>query len=282
MFSLLFSIPRDQKLIELKESKKIIKMISGLLDFTINSYQDYQEEDKEYNQWDHFEWNRIFFEILANAILRNDERFRSKLIDKIMKNWKQTPAMLEEFLRQFLLVSLKINSEHTAQPIWHKMCNDLLQSEDFVDLYSRYYKKEIVGILIFDDPFVQNSWKNEFNLWLEKHIPIIQTWCEKFGTNDEYFPSLVKLLNSIGFDLTYDYGINWLATIFQKISDKNRFLKESRISTELDQLLWKIWKNHKERIEQNSEILNHFSVLVDIIASVEKPHSLSLQKILEK
>ena len=199
-----------------------------------------------------------------------------------MENWKQTPAMLEEFLRQFLLVSLKIDLEHTARPIWHKICNDLLQSEDFVRLYSRYYKKEIVGILIFDDPFVQNSWRNEFNLWLEKHTPIIQTWCEKFGIDYEYFPSLVKLLNSIGFDLTYDYGINWLTTIFHKISEKNKFLKESRISTELDQLLWKIWETHKEKIKQNLEMLNRFSVLVDIVASVEKPHSLSLQKILEK
>lgn len=280
LLSILFVIPNDQKLIKIKEFKKILKLLDELLDFTINSYHEFQKEG-DYNEWDHFEWNRIFFAILANAILHSDEKFRIKITDKIFASWKESPAILEEFLRQFLLVGMKNDLERISYQLWNDWCTNLLQSDD-LNGYWRYYKKDIVGLLIFDDALVQNEWKDIHNFWLEKHIPLIQIWCKRFGTHAEYFPSIIKILNSIGFALVYEYGIGWLEMIISEVSDKKKFLKESRSTSELDSLLWKTWEKFGNKIKENTDILNQFSFLVDVVAQQEKPLSNSLQKILEE
>lgn len=281
LLSILLVIPNDQKLLELKEAKNILKLMENLLDFTIKAYLSFQKKDRDYNEWHHFEWNRIFFALLANTILRSDEKTSLNLSNKIFTNWKKSPGILEEFLRQFLLVSMKNGLEQQSYSLFHNWCEKLIQSDD-LDKYLRYHKKEILGLLIFDDPFVHNEWKSTHNFWLEKHVSLIEMWCEKFGKYGNYFPSLVKMLNSIGFELILEYGIKWIHMILSNVSDSKKFLKDSRITSELDNLLWKIWEKYENEIKQNADKLNQYSFLVDVVAAQEKPLSISLQKSLEK
>lgn len=279
LFSILFVIPKDQKIIQIKESKKILKLVEELLKFTIKAYHVFQK-DRGYNEWHHFEWNRLFFEILSNVVLRSDKEYYDKTIVKILLNSKKSPSLLLEFLRQFLLSSFKDDLDKIAQPLWYELCEKIMQSNDFITGYHDY-RKEIVGLLIFDDAIIRNSWNASHTQWIKLHVPLIQNWCKKFGTSTEYFPSLVKLLNSVGFDFIFEYGIDWLSNIVEKISDKKYFFSESRISTELDTLLWRTWNKHSDVIKQSPNVFQHFSFLVDVIADEEKPYSISLQKTLE-
>ena len=221
-------------------------------------------------------------EINKSAILYIEKNISQGKIPKIFSNWTKIPSLIEEFLRQLALILLKNKFDEQLFSLWENTCNKIIDSEQFFPSSHRDHTKEISGLLIFYDSFINVNWKSENELFLKKHVQFIQKWCEKFKNNSQSFAILTQFLNSNGAIFSYNYGINWLTLIISDVSDKQSFLKNSRISSELDLLLWTIWEKHEDDLKCNNEVFKKFSILVDITADYEKPYSIELQKILKK
>ena len=278
--SILLVIPKNQKLKENSDYKKIIKLISDLLTFTINCYLEGQEKNRNYNEWYPNVWNGMFFSLYANAIIL-DEKLQQETTPKIFSEWIEVPSLMEEFLRQLVLTLFRNKFDEQSFALWENICNKIIDSQQFFPSSYRDHTKEISGLLIFYDPLLNVSWKSENNIFLTRHVQFIQKWCEKFKNNSQGFAVLTQFLNSNGAIFSYDYKINWLMVMINDVSDKQDFLKKSKISSELDHMLWTIWEKHEEQMKQNNEVFRKFSLLVDITAKYEKPYSIRLQTILK-
>ena len=278
--SILFVIPNNEKLKENPDYEKLIKLLSDLLICTINCYVEGQKEDSNYNHWYAYGWNGLFFSVFANALV-TDRSLQEEAIPKIFNDWIRIPSLMEEFLRQLALRIINKFNERSFE-LWTKICEKIVDCEDFSPSSYRSHTKEIVGMLLFHDPRINVNWKPENEIVLQRHIPFIHKWCEKFKNNSQSFAVLVSFLNNNGAILSYKYGISWLNQIIKDISDKQTFLKSSENTSELDQLLWLIWKNYREDLIQCDELFTKFSSLVYITAEYEKPYSTSIQDELKR
>ena len=279
--SILLVIPKDKKLKENSEYKKLLKLFSELLICTINCYVEGQKEDSNYNDWYVDEWNRIFFALFANALVL-DKTLQDEAIPKIFDNWMHIPSLMEEFLRQLALIIIKNKFDEQTLALWTKICEKIIEQENFFPSSHRDHTKEIAGLLIFQDSFINLNWKPENQILLQKHLSFLQKWCENFKENSQSFAILIHFLSNNGSSLRYTYGIDWLYQTIRNVSDKQTFLKNSKTSSELDQLLWETWKNYKENNPHDNEFLKKFAFLVDITAEYEKPYSISIQKELKE
>jgi len=260
----LHDLPALKKIQTKQEVKEILQK---LLNLTICRYQERQREDG-YNEWhtQAYGWNGVFFTVLSDILLRFDD-LRSDIMNSIDSNWKRTPAMMEDFLRQLLLRGTTPELEEKLIMIWKHYFDKILNSQ-YIGKFTHEdgdYRKNILGLLIFADPTGVVTWKKLEWKPLNSMIPHIDLWCNKFSTNLDCLKSLITLLNTIGKNLVMTYGIQWLFNFLTKI--KNERLMESRLIPKLSSLLWDIWNLHQVDIQKNQTLYRQFTTMVDLLVA---------------
>jgi len=267
--SILYCLPSGIQITQIPPSSKLVNFLEELLLFTINSYIHYEKEDKHYNEWAYNDWNHLFFPIIANALLRLPQNIaESKLCDPIVNNWEKAPAMMEEFLRQLSLVGSQPELEDRIVELWLHIGDCVLSSAHCKSLeyFLNNEMRDILGLLIFADPTGIIKWNVQEWAPLNKMTHFISRWCNTVGYHPDCFPSLVRLLKTIGFSLVPEFGISWLYNCILTVDNYKGFFERSRIASSLAELLFDSWSKQEESIKQNRETLKHFVFLVDKVA----------------
>jgi len=186
--------------------------------------------------------------------------------------------MMEELLRQLVLLGSQPELESTVVELWPRIGNRILSS----DLLSSSARVErILSLLIFVDPIIKWNIKE----WppLKKMTHLISRWCDTVGQRPDCFSSLVRFLRTVGFSLVPEYGIAWLHSCMSKIDDHKNFLERSRIGSSLSELLYDAWSKNENVLRQNPETLKWFIFLVEKLAEQGESMAIRLQsKLLNK
>ncbi len=245
---------------------KGIDLLEDLLNFTVQAFIAHQQKDFRTNEWSFNNWNLIFFRVLSNAVLRIlDEEIVSLLIEPILHYWEECPAIMEGFLRGLLLVGSAPIHETRFIDLWKYLSDILLSSNKFIMIKDSHYVSDeletISGLLVFVDRI--SSWKVDSWDVIENFTNQIDQWCNIAGINHKCFPYLIQFLRSIGFSLMPEYGINWIYKIMRKTDNVQNFLKKSKSSSNLANLLSDSWIKYKDQIKTNQEILRNFIYIID-------------------
>lgn len=278
--SILYCLPSDIQVIQIPSLSKLVNFLYELLLFTINSYIHYGKEDKHYNEWAHNDWNHLFFPIIANAVLRLPQDIAEpKLCDPILNNWERAPAMMEEFLRQLSLAGSQPELEGRLIELWLYVGDIILSSAHCKSLgyYLNREMRNILGLLIFADPTGIIKWSIKEWTPLKKMTHFISRWCNTVGHHPDCFPSLVRLLKTIGFSLMPEFGIGWLYGCILRVDNHKDFFERSRIACSLAELLFDSWLKQEESIKKNPEAFRHFAFLVDKVAEQGESIAIRLQ-----
>lgn len=276
--SVLYCLPSDVQITQIAPVDRLLNLVEGLLFFALNAYVYYQKEDSHYNVWTYNEWNDLLFPIVANILLRLPQSVtKPKFYDHIMNNWEKTPAMMEQFLRSLILVGFRPELEGRLIKLWSRIGINILSSK-YCKNSGHHLSGEIrntLGLLIFTDPTGIIIWKDQEWKPLKKMTPFINQWCEAVGHHPYCFPSLVKFLKTIGFNLIPEFGITWLYSCMSKIANHKDFFERSRISTSLAELLYDAWSKSETSIKQNPETMRRFIFLTDKL--VEQGESIAVR-----
>lgn len=280
--SVLYSLPADAEITSWA-SEIHLEFLSDLLYFTINNYIHFEQKDKAYNEWSHFDWNDLYFRVLANAVLRLPPNLAQKLLDPIVDRWQAAPSMLEDFLRKLSVTGSQAELEDRQLEIWLPIGNQVLSSEYCKSLRWSLNREieNILGLLIFSDPTGIISWKVDTWKPLWKMTEFIDRWVDTVGHHPDCFPSLVRLLKKIGFELVPEHGINWLSRCLQKAKDRKKFFERSHSASLLAELLHDAWLKQQPFIEQNPTSLANLVHLVDILAEQGESVAIRLQRKLQ-
>ena len=283
--SILYCLPSDIQITEIPLSNKLVDFLEELLLFTINAYIHFEKEDKPYKKWAHNDWNRLFFPIIANALLRLPRNIAElKLFDPIVNNWEKSPAMMKEFLREFSLVGPQPELEDRFIELWFDVGDCILSSvhNKTFGYHLNREMREILGLLIFADPTGIVQWNVQEWAPLKKMTPFISRWCDAVGDHPDCFSSLVRLLKSIGFSLMPEFGISWLYNCILKEDDHKNFFERSKIVSLLAELLYDSWSKQEPSIKQDPNRLKHFAFLVDKMAEQGESIAILLQSLLQE
>lgn len=283
--SILYCLPSDIQITQIPSSNKLVNFLEEFLLFTINTYIHFEKADKHYNKWSHNDWNHLFFPIIANALLRLPQNtVKPKLCDSIVNNWEKAPAMMEEFLRELSLVGPQPELEDRFIELWLDVGDRILSSthNKTFGYHLNSEMREILGLLIFADPTGIVQWNVQEWAPLKKMIPFISRWCDTVGYHPDCFPSLVRLLKTIGFILMPEFGISWLYNCILKVDNHKNFFERSKIVSLLAELLYDSWSKQELSIKQNPERLKHFTFLVDKVAEQGESIAVRLQSRLQE
>ena len=245
-----------------RTAKHMIKLFEKLLVFTINSYRAFQKDDG-YNEWAANTWNLLFFTVFCRILLKHKDH-RTRFLEIVFQEWEKAPAMMEGLLRWLLHVGSDPNLSNDLVEIWKIMFDRILESDytkEFPYEGSADYRKNILGLLIFSDPMGIIIWKKQEWKHLEKMIPYIHQWCKRFGSRADCFPSLIRLLQTVGINLIPNYGISWLYNCIQS----NRELIDQNNTRSLSELLWDSWEKFAVIVSNDRKSLQKFVWLVDVL-----------------
>ncbi len=280
---ILYCLPFDAKITEIPSLSKLVYFLEELLIFTINTYIYFEKSDSHYNKWAHNDWNRLFFQIIANALLRLPKKAtEAKLCEPIINNWEKSTCMMEEFLRELSLVGSKPELGDKLIELWLQIGDHVLSSYQgkFSGHYLSSEMKDIMAILIFADP--TTKWNIQEWAPLKKMTPLIGRWCNIVGHHPDCFPSLVRLLKTIGFNYVPEFGIDWLYGCIFRVDNHKDFFERSRITSSLADLLYDSWSKQELSIKQNPERFKHFVFLVDKLAEQGESVAIRLQSKLQE
>ena len=282
--SILCCLPSDIQITEVPSSNKLVDFLEELLLFTINTYIHFENEDTHYDELDHNDWNLLFFQIIANALLRLPQNVAEpKLFDPIVTNWERSPVMTKWLLRGFVWIKPQSELGDRFIELWLDVGNRVLASahNNILRYPPNNEMRDILGLLIFVDP-TGIAW--DVREWepLKKMTPFISRWCDTVGHRPDCFSSLVRLLKERGFDLVPEFGISWLYNCIRKADDHKNFLKRSRIISSLAELLHDSWSKQELYIKQDPERLEHFAFIVDTVAEQGENIAVRLQSQLQE
>ncbi len=282
--SILYCLPSDVQITEIPSSNKLVDFLEELLLFTINTYIHFENEDKHYDELDHNDWNRLFFPIIANALLQLPQNVAEpKLLDPIMTNWERSPAMMKWLLRGVVWIKPQSELEDRFIEIWLDVGNHVLASahNNILGYHPNNEMRDILGLLIFVDPtgIVPNvrEWAP-----MKKMTSFISRWCDTVGHRPDCFSSLVRLLKEGGFDLIPEFGISWLYNCIRKADDHKNFFERSGTTGSLAELLHDSWSKQEQSIKQYPERLKHFAFIVDQVAEQGESIAVRLQSRLQE
>ena len=258
------NLPEIENLDSIDRTKNIF---SNLLEFTIKSYQDGQMKDG-YNTWktDGFEWNHNFFVVLSQFILKF-EPHKSSLLKQIDNNWKETPVLMEEFIRYLLYVGTDPKFKDVFIELWTYYTNIILDSlkDNNFDYKFNDEINNIKSLLIFSDPLKIISLGENTTPLLSEIIPCIEKWCDMFDNDIECLENLMSMLNTIGFNLMVNFGIKWLDRFINNIK-KDLFI-EKQLPEKLARLLWRTLDNYESDIQQNLHTYDQLIKITDFLVS---------------
>ena len=276
LLSIISVIPTTKHTVKLDDNK-LIELLDELLDFIMNEYVTSKKENSYYEHY-YSNYNNNFFNILS-YYMSFKKNLNMDFRRKIFLKWCKSPSIMNDFLRQFLLVNLNDSSGELNYNMWKSYCDEIMETDDVDKIL--YVHENIVGLLIFVDPIMLDHMKIDPNIWLIRHIPIIEKWCIKFGTNSKYFSNIIIMLKKVDLKLINDYWIEWLFNILKHVKNHDLFFKHSNIIHNFDLLLRSTWDKFNVDIKQNNSKFHQFTYLVDTLANQNAPYSNHLQKILE-
>lgn len=279
--SILYSLPLDSQIASMPSSTRVTDLLAELTLFTVNTYGQFEKENGHYNEWSGANWNIVIFPIIANALLALPKDVDSKLLNPIIDKWEKSPAIMEELLRNLSLVGAQPDYEGRLVELWLYVGNRVLSSNRCKSLgyHLGNEMRDILGLLIFADPSMK--WKVQEWAPLKMFTDFISSWCAKVGHHPDCFPRLVRLLQTIGFSLIPEFGIQWLYDCLLKIKDRKDFFERSRITNQLGELLHDSWLKHEAPIKCDPEKLKRFIYLVDIVAEHGNMLAVRLQSLLQ-
>ncbi|MCK4351794.1 hypothetical protein KAW65_00110 [candidate division WOR-3 bacterium] len=283
--SILYALPSGDQIAILSNDKKLLGLMENLLHSTVKTYIHCQKKNTHYNEWAYRDWNHLFFPIIANALLQLPKEIaKPKFLNPILEHWEKAPALMEEFLRQLSLVGTYPELEPRLIELWHQIGDKILSSSLIKSLgyYLHNDMRNILGLLIFSDPTGIVKWKVKEWSPLKETIKFIERWCQTVGHHPDCFPSLVRLLRTIGFNLMPEFGIKWLhACLSERLAQKN-FFERSRVTWALAELLHDSYSEQKDEIMKDPETYKDFTVLVDRVAGQGESIAVQLQKKIQK
>ncbi len=279
--STLYAIPTDAE-ITTWASNAYFNHLLELVWFTVNNYLHFQEEDKTYNEWAQYNWNPLFFSVLANAILRLQPQQADRLLRPIVEAWEQAPSMMEELLRNLSLTGAQEELEYRLLEIWTPLGERILSSSAVVSprWSSLHDLHEILGLLIFSDPTGIVTWKVDEWDPLRQMAGFIDQWVAKVGHDPDCFRSLIRLLKGIGFSLLPEFGVNWLCQCMKQVGDK--LFERDSVANTLAELLHDSWLKQRQFIEQDQNRFRQFVFLVDAVAGQGAQVAVRLQAQLQR
>jgi hypothetical protein len=142
--------------------------------------------------------------------------------------------------------------------------------------------RHILGLLIFSDPTGIIKFNAEEWVPLKEMKNFISHWCQTVGHHQDCFPSLVRLLRTVGFNLMPDFGIRWIHECLNKVDNQKDFFKRSRTANSLAELLHDSWANQRESIEKNAANYKLFALIVDQVAAQGESIAVQLQTKIQK
>ena len=167
--SIIFVIPKIKKTIKQKDNDRLIILLDELLDVIINMHIVEHKQYSDYYGYSYMRHYPMFFNILA-YYTSYKKNIAIDFKKKIFSNWHRFPLMLEEFLKQFILVNLDNSDTTSSYNMWKLYCVEIIKDADVYDDNDEY----IIKLLIFDDLTIQNKWNSNLDIWLINHIPIIE------------------------------------------------------------------------------------------------------------
>ena len=276
-------LPSYDKFNEIRDLEEFFELFNQISQFTIKNYQHYNLKKQE-SKFSYL-WTHAYAETIANIILRfpdADERF--KFCEQIQSQWERTPVIMEDFLRGFLVSGSNPIFRERFRSIWRNLASQIINS-NVVPENPRYLERHldnILGLVIFSDPWGIVTWKTKKWELLPDFFDIIDLWCKKFGQSPVCFPDLIKLLKSIGFEFMPDRGIDWLFECLKNVEDTNLFVDKIRIGNSFSELMFDSWVEHHEKIIADSSSLTKFNHIVGILVKAGEPVAITLQRKIEK
>jgi hypothetical protein len=227
------TVIKSSRITEVPSSNKLVDFLEELLLFTINAYIHFEKEDKRYNEWCPIGWNLLFFQIIANALLRLPKNVAEPMLfDPIVTNWERSPAIMKELLGGFVWIKPQSELEDRFIEIWLDVGDRVLVSahNNILRYNPNNEMRDILGLLIFVEPsgIVYNVREGAP---MKKMTPFISRWCDTVGHRPDCFSSLVRLLKEGGFDLVPEFGISWLYNCIRKADDHKNFFERSKTRT---------------------------------------------------
>jgi energy-coupling factor transporter ATP-binding protein EcfA2 len=278
--STIYAIPNDARITEWASGRQF-SFLFGLVCYTVNNFVHFQEDDRSYNEWAHYDWSQILFPQLVNALLRLPLAQSEDLLKPILRTWEQVPSMLEELLRRLSLTGAQAELEERLIILWVPIAKTVLNSELVTSRSLRHDIREILGLIIFADPTGIVRWQVPDWEPLRQITSLIDFWVERVGHDPSCFPSLVRLLRSIGFNLMPEFGVTWLHQCLSQIIDFSRFFTRANTASRLAELLHDSWQRQSQQIMSNQECYRRFVYLVDRVADQGEQVAIRLQKQLQ-
>jgi len=275
--------PRDDKFSKIRDLQGFFELFNQISQFTIERYQYYQQKGQE--SYLSPTWTNAYSKMIANIILRFPEADKKfNFCEQIQYEWEKHPAIMEDFLRGFLVGGSNLIFKERFTVIWKDLAKQIINSNIIPDnpRYLERHLDNILGLVIFSDPWGVVTWKT--NTWelLPEFFDIIDLWCFKIGHSPKCFPYLIKLLKSIGFEFIASHGVNWIFECLKKVDDTNAFIEEIRIGNTFSELMFDSWEGQHEKIISDPSTLVKFNHIVGILIKSGQPVAITLQRKIEK
>ena len=280
LMSLIMIIPTELDVDKIKTKSKLLKLITTLLEFTINAFLTHERDDR-YNKWSANPWNFGFFWRLVDVLLFSSGKYDDELLRPLMEKWEKTPSVMESFLSQLALMRPQPHLEDRFVRIWQKIAGEVIES-DYCKITSNYYlrdtKRDIISYLIFVTPSLSLSNESSKILFIPKITEYIGYWCEKFATHKECYVMLLKFLKYYGFELLSEYGIKWIYHVFTKTENIDQFLKETKVTNYLSEILWDFWHSEHNNLKKEYQKFEYLTYVVDRLSNTGDKLALNLQQ----
>lgn len=282
--SIFYCFPLDYQIRAIGRQKKLTELLHEILTVSINHNKNRKRDciDK-HSHISQADWNLYLYKSIANSLLRSPkELVEPKLCKPILDIWEDFPFIMKNFLRGLIIIGSQDDVEERFVHLWLSIGDTILSSETCKHKrkFDETDVRKVMGLLIFTDQSGVINWK--VNEWkpLEKMTPLIEKWCNVVGSSPYCFPSLVRLLETIGSILIPTVGINWLEACLLKVDNYEDFFKQSQVSSSLAELLYDTWTKQKEILSENQENFLKFSFIVDLLAHYGEGLAIQLQKTL--
>jgi hypothetical protein len=228
------------------------------------------------------EWTEPMDDLLLDWMLHLPFHLACQhILNPVIEVWEEGPGALENLLDNLVVNTQSSKYEERFLEIWQHTIPLILQTktvqndpmkwrnDDLKNTYSCLIMMTRYGIF---EPWKDRDWNPSSKL-----IEEFNQWVQKLAHYRDNFSTLVRMLRTVGKPITVPYGVNWLFDAFHRSEKPDRLFNTSRDASALSQLLFDIWFEHNDLIDDTS-LLQRFTFLVDYLVSKGDQTAVELQR----
>ncbi len=284
MSSVLLALPGPDADLGQRISRQITSVLRALVGFTSRAHrwqieQELHEESHGVFTSERYThaWDAGLAHLLARWVLPGPSpEAEQELLRPILGAWPDSAPVLEQLLHCLLLRGCDPPLDADLVTLWPRLASAVLDSE-FCDELPYHIEREAcraLGLLIFADDSIK--WRAAEWPRLRELTDVVDHWCAKVGHHRDCFPSLIKLVLSMGMPLFVDHGLDWLTSCLGR-SDRRAELLDD-VGSPLAEVLHRAWYQHSDALRRDARRFGPFVRLVHELAAQEVALAVQLQR----